>query len=303
MNRSILASSSAASTSSRTAEGTRTAPERSPIAAPRRSTSFRRRSTTRCFGLLAWRPCDDLDAAIKNVATPRREQCRLDLRRTVYGTARESDLAPTRAFRKTCGGYRVDLVDDSLQRVLRAGEILVLCREGFVACFKFLKLGKRIEIDVANILNLPPQLPRFRRRPLLGGATPPASAHAPDRPTRWHSHRVVVRKDCLAAIESRWRQVPCHARLFEPTDAPLASAAFRRRFQAAPGDTPRDYRIFAIDSRASDSLARYKCANSDSALRMAESAWRFLSWHVSSWPRCSWIERSRSSWSFSKRCF
>jgi hypothetical protein len=56
----------------------------------------------------------------------------------------------------------VDLVDDLLQRAFGGGQVLVLGREVLVAGLELFELVEGFEVDIAQVIDLPPQVVDFR---------------------------------------------------------------------------------------------------------------------------------------------
>ncbi len=161
VKRSMLASSSAASTSSSTQNGLgrlRKIASSSATQVSVFSPPLKQRDAPR---LLARRPGDDLDAAVENVDVLLQHDVGVAAAEQVAEERLEMALDRLERLGEQPPAVGVDLVDDLFQRRLGRRQVLVLVGEGLVAGFELLEFFQGFEVDVAEIVDLLPQFVDF----------------------------------------------------------------------------------------------------------------------------------------------
>ena len=107
---------------------------------------------------LAGRPGDDLDAAVENIHAFFQHDVGLAAAEQIAEKLLKMPADRVQRFGEQPPAVGVDLVDDLFQRRLGVGQIVVLVGKRFVAGFQLFEFFQGLEVDVAEVVDLPPQI-------------------------------------------------------------------------------------------------------------------------------------------------
>src|SRR5262249_10609021 len=104
--------------------------------------------------LLAWRPGDDLDAAVENVDPFVQDDVRLPTAEQLAKQRLKVTADHLQRVGEQPAAVGVDLADNLLKRSLGARQVLVLAGEVVVARLELVQLGQGVKVDAADAVEL-----------------------------------------------------------------------------------------------------------------------------------------------------